>query len=44
MEENAAMPQPFVLVEDVIGFFLELLVEMIGSLFEWLLDRKRERK
>ena len=44
MEEDASMPRPFVLVDDVIGFFLELLLDVIGSLVEWLLDRKRERK
>jgi hypothetical protein len=41
MEEDAAMPQPFVLVAE---FLLELFVDMIAFLFDRLLRRKRERK
>jgi len=35
------MPQPFVLVADMIGFFIDLVATF---LVEWIFGRKRERK
>jgi hypothetical protein len=35
------MSQPFVIVTDLVGLFIELVGNI---LFEWILRRKRERK
>jgi len=38
------MSRLFVLLDDLIGCLLELLLDMISSLVEWLLRRKDEQK